>query len=63
MKLIEKLGDFCLDVAKLLMAGIVFESVIKSDNINNKEMIFWGCFSTLIFFLIGISLLKSTDNS
>jgi len=51
-ELTEKTGDFLLDIAKLLVAGVVLSSIF--DNAMSKiSTLVWGIIATIAFTISG----------
>jgi len=60
MNIKEKAGDLLLDIAKLIIGGVILASVI-SENINTLILYIWGsvCVAVLIFLGFYFYRLKS----
>ena len=52
---LKKLGDFFIDVAKLIVGGIILSGLMKQD-IDFRVLIISGMFSVLGFLTMGILL-------
>jgi hypothetical protein len=51
-----KTGDFLLDIAKLLVAGVVLSSIFDDDM--SKDVTFlWGAIATCVFIAAGYIIL------
>ncbi len=57
----KELGKFLIDVAKLVLGGVVFASVVKSDDLPKVYVMILGLLTILLFVIGGFALInKST---
>ena len=54
---VEKLGDFLLDMAKLVFGGIILAGIMKYESINSVMLYSVGGMAVIICFLSGLILL------
>ena len=57
MSISEKAGDLLIDIAKLVIGGVILTSII-SENINILVLFIGGTISSLLLILIGFYLYK-----
>jgi hypothetical protein len=55
----EKTGDFLLDIAKLLVAGVVLSSIFD-DSMTQSSALIWGIVATIAFTIGGYFFLYKT---
>lgn len=60
MDIREKGGDLLLDIAKLVLGGVILSSIV-SENINTTILYSVGCVFTLTFVFLGFVLYKKSD--
>ena len=48
----EKLGDFFVDIAKLVFAGVVLSTLLDME-VDKQSVLLLGVFTTFVFVLIG----------
>ena len=48
----EKLGDFFVDIAKLVFAGVVLSTLLDME-VKRSSILIWGIISTTILVLLG----------
>ena len=52
----QKIGDYLLDVSKLIFAGVVLSSILNFEGVPKLLVLVLGAFATLITALVGFSL-------
>ena len=55
----EKTGDFLLDIAKLLVAGVVLSSIFE-ESMSQGSALIWGIVATIAFTIGGYYFLYKT---
>lgn len=58
-KVPEKMGDFCLDVAKLVIGGVLLAGLMNQD-IDYWPLALSGLAAVLVFVIIGINLIRKS---
>ena len=48
----EKLGDFFIDIAKLVFAGVVLSTLLDME-VDKQSVLLLGVFTTIVFVMIG----------
>ena len=48
----EKLGDFFIDIAKLVFAGVVLSTLLDME-VDKQSVLLLGVFTTVVFVKIG----------
>lgn len=48
----EKLGDFSIDIAKLVFAGVVLSTLLDME-VDKQSVLLLGVFTTVVFVKIG----------
>ncbi|TAF77668.1 MAG: ABC transporter permease [Bacteroidetes bacterium] len=57
----KEFGKFLIDVSKLVLGGVVFASVVKSDDLPKTYVMVLGLLTILLFAAAGFALInKST---
>jgi uncharacterized membrane protein YraQ (UPF0718 family) len=60
MNIKEKLGDLLIDIAKLIIGGVLLASII-SENINTKLLYVGGTILVIMLVLLGFYIYKSKN--
>jgi len=62
MDIKEKAGDLLIDVAKLIIGGVILASII-SENINSTILYLLGTSISLLFIFVGFFIYKRKSKS
>ncbi|MBI4778145.1 hypothetical protein HY792_04420 [Candidatus Desantisbacteria bacterium] len=54
----QKVGDYLLDVSKLIFAGVVLGSILGFEDVPKMVVLILGSLATLIIALVGFMLEK-----
>lgn len=59
-KVAEKMGDFCLDVAKLIIGGVLLAGLVNQD-VEYWPLALSGLAAVAVFVAGGVSLLRRSE--
>ena len=54
----EKIGDYLLDISKLVFAGVVLGAILDVGGISQTAVLISGATATIFFAFIGFKLAK-----
>ena len=57
----KEIGKFFVDVAKLLIGGVVLSSVLKIEGMSNTLVIIVGAFVSMIFAILGFAIMNTKN--
>ena len=55
---LSEIGNFLIDVAKLVFGGVILASIMKNENIDQWYLLIAGIVLMLFCFITGISLIE-----
>lgn len=61
MNIKEKIGDFALDIAKLIFGGVIISSIVN-ESINRWVIYSLGAFFSFVLMLIGFTMIDNSGN-
>lgn len=59
MDMREKIGNYLLDISKLVFAGVVLSTILKVDGISKLAVLGMGISAMLILAIVGFTLIRS----
>lgn len=57
----KELGKFLIDIAKLVLGGVVFVSVVKADNLPKTTVMAMALFTVLVFAICGFLFIQKSS--
>ena len=54
----DKIGNYLLDISKLVFAGMVLGVILDMGEISKIAVLITGVWATIVFALIGFALIK-----
>lgn len=61
MKVKEKMGDYFLDISKLVLGGVILSSIVE-EPINRWVLYCLGAFFAFFLMLVGFALISNSEN-
>ncbi len=56
----QKIGEYLLDISKLVFAGVALSAILKIDGISKAAVLSAGVSATITIALIGFILIRET---
>lgn len=57
----DELGNYFIEISKLIFGGIVLGTVLNLDSIHKPFLLLWGLLVTLLFLIFGFVLIYLID--